>query len=489
MLKSTTLQQDSLEEKPDLRRITKPKKPFGLRWRSSYRFITCVLMMSIATDTMIYSILIPVMPFQLEKLGYSAISSRVGWLLFLYSAGLTLSTLPVAMLSERYNAKKIPMIIGLLVLVGALVLIMEASSYLAMCIACFLQGVASSVVWVVGLALLCDSTPERQIGQSLGLFSAYSVTGWARILVGPPVGGGFYARYGYRGPFIFGIATTLLDLIGRLLVIDRKEATWYGVDPAVVSPVGESAEHPRIGFGSDEPPREPELIRRAKPPSLCSVIFKLSQSPRALVVIIVTFAYGFVDGSVGPVIPLHLKDTWGLDSARIGIVYLASIVPQLISGPLAGWYVDRHGTEWIIFLAPVLAIPWWLVMYVRGPLALFIVAFSVESFFSSGAIGPIITEMTAVSRAIDGIEYAHVYGVFNLAYGVGSSVGPIVGGQIYDHVKRGWATLCLLVVGFSAISVVPVFFHTGGAPLVLRLKRKLTNRTRNDELSRGLADA
>ena len=26
---------------------------------------------------------------------------------------------------------------------------------------------------------------------------------------------------------------------------------------------------------------------------------------------------------------------------------------------------------------------------------------------------------------------AHVYGAFNLAYGIGSSVGPVVGGQVF----------------------------------------------------------
>lgn len=35
-------------------------------------------------DTMVYSIIIPVMPFQLKELGYHEISGRLGWLLFAY---------------------------------------------------------------------------------------------------------------------------------------------------------------------------------------------------------------------------------------------------------------------------------------------------------------------------------------------------------------------------------------------------------------------
>lgn len=38
----------------------------------------------IATDLVVYSIIIPVMPFRLEYLGYTSVSPLVGWLLFSY---------------------------------------------------------------------------------------------------------------------------------------------------------------------------------------------------------------------------------------------------------------------------------------------------------------------------------------------------------------------------------------------------------------------
>ena len=36
------------------------------------------------TDLLVYSIVIPVLPFQLERLGYHNVSGLVGWLLFGY---------------------------------------------------------------------------------------------------------------------------------------------------------------------------------------------------------------------------------------------------------------------------------------------------------------------------------------------------------------------------------------------------------------------
>lgn len=64
------------------------------------------------------------------------------------------ATIPIAMFSEHYKARQIPLIMGLVILIGSQVMLMEAPNYAVMCLARVLQGVGSSVVWVVGLALL-----------------------------------------------------------------------------------------------------------------------------------------------------------------------------------------------------------------------------------------------------------------------------------------------------------------------------------------------
>lgn len=148
----------------------------------------------------VYSIIIPVMPFQLERLGYQHVSSLAGWLLFAYvslfflgdkiicqprtmnneSVSLSTSlvawlsvsgssidvaesginhlflvaTIPIALFSERYNVRQSPLILGLFILLGSQVMLMEAPNYAVMCVARVLQGIGSSLVWVVGLALL-----------------------------------------------------------------------------------------------------------------------------------------------------------------------------------------------------------------------------------------------------------------------------------------------------------------------------------------------
>jgi DHA1 family solute carrier family 18 vesicular amine transporter 1/2 len=46
----------------------------------------CILthILGITTDLLVYSIIIPVLPFQLERLSYHQVSALTGWLLFAY---------------------------------------------------------------------------------------------------------------------------------------------------------------------------------------------------------------------------------------------------------------------------------------------------------------------------------------------------------------------------------------------------------------------
>lgn len=48
-------------------------------------------------------------------------------------------------------------------------------------------------------------------------------------------------------------------------------------------------------------------------------------------------------------------------------------------------------------------------------------------------------------------------------------VGPLIGGQIYGHLRRGWTAICLLLVGLVALDAVFTTFYTGDRPLMRRI--------------------
>ncbi|KAJ6519322.1 major facilitator superfamily domain-containing protein [Mycena sanguinolenta] len=444
------------EEPAPASRISSKNPPPGLQWRCSVWFTTFVVGLGVATDLLVYSIIVPVMPFQLERLGYHSVSALTGWLLFAYSAGLVFSTIPIAMLSERYNTRQSPLIVGLVILIGSQIMLMEAPNFPVMCVARVLQGFGSTMVWVVALALLCDTTPEKFIGRQLGLAMIGMSVGY---LAGPPLGGALYSRFGYRGPFVCGIIVALFDLIGRLLVIERKDALRWDVDPAAAPTDGDE-----------------EKTAEASPPaqrlSLVGVIVKLFTLPRAAVALTITLLYGIIFSAQEPTLPLHLQAVWGLDSRKVGLVYMATVIPTFFSAPLAGWYSDRQGVEWVSVISLALAAPWWIVMILQRSLALFIAAFALGAFFISGILSPLMAELAAVSRATEGVGYGHVYGCFNLVYGIGTAVGPVVGGQMYAHLKHGWLAINALSSGLLFVSLLLIFCYTGDDPLLTRLMRR-----------------
>ncbi|KAJ7139595.1 major facilitator superfamily domain-containing protein [Mycena epipterygia] len=444
--------------------------PFGLKWRCSFWFATFIVGLGVATDLLVYSMIIPVMPFQLERLGYHSVSALTGWLLFAYSAGLVLFTIPIAMLSERYNIRRSPLIAGLILLIGSQIMLMEAPNYPVMCVARILQGIGSTMVWVVGLALLCDSTPEQYIGRQLGVAMSGMAIGF---LAGPPLGGALYNRFGFRGPFICGIIVAVVDLIGRLLIIERKDALRWNVDPAAVSTPANETDLEKSDEGPTAPtepvPQQYQPIRL----SLVGVMARLFKSSRATAIITITFLYGIIYSAQEPTLPLHLQSIWGLNSAKVGLVYLAAVVPTLFSAPLAGWYTDRQGVEWLSAICLTLALPWYVVMIVQRSLALFITAYALGAFFISGLLSPVMAELAAVARGIEGVGYGHVYGAFNLVYGVGTLVGPVIGGQMYAHLKQGWTAINLLSTGLLFGCLVLSFCYTGEDPMLAKIKRRL----------------
>ncbi|KAL6300266.1 major facilitator superfamily domain-containing protein [Sparassis latifolia] len=469
-------------------------RPWGLKWRCSTWFVTLgrLFKMRITTDLLVYSIIVPIMPFHLEHLEYSGVSGLVGWLLFGY-----VITPPIALFSERYKSRKTPLIIGLFALVGAQIMLMEAPKYWVMVLARILQGMSSSVVWVVGLALLCDTVPEAIVGRQLGLAMSGLSLGF---LVGPSVSGALYNAFGFHGPFIFGVIVTMVDLFGRLLIIERKKALLWGVDPAAVMAKDDGVDKEEKTFSSDvhnaqtpptaivteiieipaetteipaddakmpytlpslgggtDPMDAPTIPERG--PALLTVLASLGKSSRALSVFATTLIYGILYTSQEPALPLYLQAQWNFNASKVGLVYIAAVVPTVFSSALTGWLSDRIGTAGVTVLCLALSLPWFSLLIIRGALAFFIVVYALANFFSSGVVSPLTAELAAVTRGLDGVGYAHVYGAFNLAYGIGSALGPLIGGQIYEHVKHGWTTIWLLATGLAVVSMALAFCY------------------------------
>jgi len=94
-----------------------------------------------------------------------------------------------------------------------------------------MQGLSASVVWTVGLALLSDNVEKEEMGRAMG-FVALSFSGGA--LAGPLLGGVVYAKAGYYAVFAMGFALIGLDVILRLLMVEKSVASQWNLTTPVI---------------------------------------------------------------------------------------------------------------------------------------------------------------------------------------------------------------------------------------------------------------
>ena len=165
-------------------------------------------------------------------------------------------------------------------------------------------------------------------------------------MVGPPIAGALDNRFGFRGPFIFGVIITGIEFICRLLIIERKEAArWDASLSALVESNHASREHvnaygatdqavktegPAGGIAAQphsedavvtEPatetaqrvPATPSEATETEPQpqvhlTVMGLLLKMVKSPRAMAPVFLSLAYGFVKLSDSSV---HLRCSYG----------------------------------------------------------------------------------------------------------------------------------------------------------------------------------
>ena len=196
-------------------------------------------------------------------------------------------------------------------------------------------------------------------------------------MVGPPVAGALYQNWGFRAPFILGIIITVIDLLARLLLIERHEAIKWGVDPMEIAfsddvrdpeaaseiaasertgklPITESRSAPQgrssdtlvskgesgIGAGIEGEVRGcdemKKKLRESNPrvdllPHI--VLFKLMRSPRTAVCILLSLIRGLVWTAQETTVVLHMNRVWGLDAREAGVAFVVATIPTIFCEP------------------------------------------------------------------------------------------------------------------------------------------------------------
>ncbi|ODN95222.1 hypothetical protein L198_04610 [Cryptococcus wingfieldii CBS 7118] len=403
-----------------------------------------------AADILTCAIIVPILPYRLQDLGYSDISTLTSWILLAYSGGIVSCTLPVSYIFHRHPYRRWP-------LVGAVI-----GMLLAM------------VLFMLGKLYLMRYGSEHIYSRSL----QYSGVDGGLLPHAPPIAGALYDRLGWNAPFISCIIVLSVDLLLRLFVLERSDIRKFHEKPLFLRPGTLKARlvDGRIVTSDDQGFKDVGFteLTKAEQDTLYGVELKpwevlgaSIKSPRGMTAFASIFVYGLIGGALQPTLTLRVQERWNRNSEFVGLIYLAAAAPTLIAGPIVGALSDKFGAEMIMLPCMILLLPWPPLLLLRNSLAELIVYSVFVNLFSTCAMNPSGLEATMVARNIQGVSEIHQFGAMEIAF------GTLAGGQFYHKIPnhQGWTAVIWFIFGVSVV-VMPMMFCLAGEPeltLAMRL--------------------
>lgn len=297
----------------------------------------------------------------------------------------------------------------------------------------------------------------------------------------PAVGGICYHKIGYNGVFALAASILLIDITMRFLLIEKSSAAkYYNEDEdnsggLLGPPVEEST--------SDANNEEDSLLWRKHEeqykitPSEHKLIkgfpmLSCLGNPRLLTTFFLTIIQAGILASLDATIPTVAVEYFDVDSLQAGLLFVATVVPSLILGPVAGWMVDRYGTKPIAVFGYGYLVPALVLLRIVHPggvqqmihYAILLAVCGVGLAF----IGPpplvegshIVKKYHLANPGYFGKQgpYAQLYALSSMAFSSGMTLGPILSGLAkerlgYGNMNAVMAGICLFAAALSLVYV------------------------------------
>ncbi|CAO3609290.1 unnamed protein product [Mucor hiemalis] len=343
--------------------------------------VACVVALTLFTDMLVYGVVIPCLPvLVIERL--KGDSAMVGFLFGCYAFGLLLATPVFAILSDRYQNRRYPMIGGMLGLVISTLAFAVADTYALLVLARVAQGVAGGASWTIGLGLLADVFPTKKLGVVMGTVLTAHTVGFA---IGPAVGGFLYEYGGYGAPFYFCAGFAVINFLAIVWLAEPRH-----------DHIEETSDH--VSRAQEDIPENDEttpLINISKKDSkkVTLTMFDLLKNWRIMSCVLCVTVSASVFAGIEPALPIHLQKTYNASASTIGLIFVAMVVPAFLA-PVIGHISDKVGRQAIsatgmILMAvasPLVALEFTSIYWIIPPLMLF-------GLSSPVTLTPILPEM------------------------------------------------------------------------------------------------
>ncbi|KAH6642984.1 major facilitator superfamily domain-containing protein [Boeremia exigua] len=468
------------------------KPPAWLKFRSSDGFIIGTVSLAVFTDMFLYGIIVPVIPFALQSRSHvekDRVQYWVSVLVAIYGASLFAFSPICGWLADRGASRRSPLLLGLIALLGSTVLLQVGNTTGILVAGRVLQGASAAVVWVIGLALLADTIPQENLAQAMGYVSLGMSLG---TLVSPLLGGIVFDRVGYDA--VFGMAYGLigLDIVLRLLLVEKKVAArWEPVaDVQAKAAAGSPAIRPTCAqddatdtekgvlsgqSGTSAPIGGKHLRdrRRDRLPPVLALLY----SRRLLAALFCALIQAALLTSFDSVLTIHAANLFGWTATGAALLFLPLVIPTFLA-PAFGWICDKYGGRFPCALgfsgacAPLVCLRF-VDENTLNDKVILCALLALTGLCLAPTFPSIMAEITFIVEAKEksslasgragfgqGGAYAQAYGLFNMAFAAGCTVGPLLAGFIVED--RGWSVMALVLGILSAVTAVPPCLWLGG---------------------------
>ena len=351
----------------------------------------------VLVDTSFYAAITPLLPDLTEEFGLS--KSGAGLLAAAYPIGTFVGGLPGGYMAARVGVKP-TVLLGLALMTVASVGFAFAHTVVLLDLARFVQGVGGAASWAGAMAWIAGAAPKERRGQMIGTAMGAAIAG---ALFGP----------------VLGVAA---DLTSYELVFCTVGAVGVGL---MVWTLKTPAAKP-LGDGS-----------------LRGLLGALKNREVRTGLLVVTVP-GLLFGTLSVLGPLRM-DELGAASIAIGATWLLAAGFEAIVSPLAGRFSDRRGR-----LAPLLAgLVGGTITFAVLPWPNTALTLAIVIVVGSPVIGLLwAPAMAMLSDGADhvGLEQGLAFGLMNLTWATGQSIGDIGGSSLGEAAGDEVAYLVLSAI-------------------------------------------
>src|SRR4051794_6056686 len=359
----------------------------------------------VLVDTSFYAAITPLLPDLTDQFGLS--KTGAGVLAAAYPVGTFVGGLPGGWMAARVGVRQ-TVLAGLALMTLASVVFAFAESVVVLDVARFIQGVGGAASWAGAMGWLAGAAPREKRGEMIGSAMGAAIAG---ALLGPVIGvaadpGGFEVVF-------CGVAVVGLGLMA-----------WTARTPAAAP----------LGDGS---------LRG---------LWRSLADPQVRTGLLLITVPGLLFGTLSVLGPLRL-DELGASAVAIGATWLLAAALESVVSPLAGRFSDRRGR-----LAPLLG------GLVGGAVTFALLPWPESAFVLALLIvvgSPVIGLLWAPSMAMlsdgaesVGLEQGLAFGLMNLTWATGQSVGDIGGAKLGQVAGDEVAYLVLSAICLVAFAVL-----------------------------------